>query len=191
MSKTFSAAEVAKHNTESDCWIIINKKVYDVTKFLKLHPGGKKVLLGVGGQECTEQFNQFHNATAVIAKYGPKLFIGDIEGGAPSKKAAAAAPKKAEQKPAASSEARHTAVVSVPTSVNEAFGDMIPYGDPSWYQVSNILPPRSTEPQEQQRRLLLACQRNALSCRLHQLTSHCSPSLLVGMQKGLELALLQ
>jgi len=100
-----------------------------VTKFLKLHPGGKKVLLGVGGQECTEQFNQFHNPAAVMGRYGPKLLIGELEGAAvaPSaKKAAAAAPK-----PAAAAQSS-TALVSVPVGMAEPFGDQIPYGDPAW-----------------------------------------------------------
>jgi hypothetical protein len=38
--KTFSMAEVAKHNTETDCWVVVNGEVLDATPFLPDHPGG-------------------------------------------------------------------------------------------------------------------------------------------------------
>ena len=104
-------------------------QVYDVSKFLKLHPGGKKVLLGVGGQECTEQFNQFHNPAAVLAKYGPKLIVGELAGGAPKKeKAAAPAPAAAPKAQVAPSSPSSALTVSPAAP----FGDQIPYGDASW-----------------------------------------------------------
>ena len=31
--KTFSKEDISKHNTENDLWIIINGKIYDVSKF--------------------------------------------------------------------------------------------------------------------------------------------------------------
>lgn len=30
----YSLADVAAHNTKEDIWVVINSKVYDVTKFL-------------------------------------------------------------------------------------------------------------------------------------------------------------
>ncbi|KAJ3047923.1 hypothetical protein HK097_011041, partial [Rhizophlyctis rosea] len=76
---SYTAAEVSKHSSPTDAWIIVNDKVYDVTNFVDDHPGGKKVLLKVAGQDASKQFAQFHNAS-VLQKYGPKLEVGQIGG---------------------------------------------------------------------------------------------------------------
>lgn len=49
MSKQFTAEEVKKHNKKDDCWIILDGKVYDVTKFLEDHPGGEEVVIDCAG----------------------------------------------------------------------------------------------------------------------------------------------
>ncbi|KAI8893305.1 cytochrome b5-like heme/steroid binding domain-containing protein [Globomyces pollinis-pini] len=74
----FTVEQVSAHTSDSDCWIIIDGKVYDVSSFLNDHPGGKKVLMKVAGKDATTQFNNFHNAASVIKKYGPQFYKGDL-----------------------------------------------------------------------------------------------------------------
>ena len=57
MTSVFTPDDVAQHASASDCWIIIDGLVYDVTSFLSSHPGGKKILVsgcGCGGEEAGE-----------------------------------------------------------------------------------------------------------------------------------------
>jgi len=56
MSQEFTFAEVAKHSTKKDIYLVIHDKVYNATSFVDEHPGGEEVLLDVGGQDATEAF---------------------------------------------------------------------------------------------------------------------------------------
>jgi hypothetical protein len=85
---------------------------------LNEHPGGKKILLKVAGQDASKQFDQFHSKS-VLEKYGPSLFKGDLGGAKPA--AAAVAQKQEEEKPLEGLEE------------GDMFGDGIPFGDPYWY----------------------------------------------------------
>jgi nitrate reductase (NAD(P)H) len=84
--KTFTAEEVQKHNTEHDCWIIVNNKVYDATEYLELHPGGADSIVINAGEDATEDFVAIHSmkATKMLDKY----YIGDLDtaGGATQEK---------------------------------------------------------------------------------------------------------
>lgn len=39
-TRILDLAELKKHTTETDCYLLYNGKVYDVTEFLDEHPGG-------------------------------------------------------------------------------------------------------------------------------------------------------
>jgi len=70
-----SPEEVAKHNTPDDLWLMIDNRVYDVTKFQKLHPGGAQLLQKYGGKDCTEAFYSLHRQEH-LDKYSSKFLKG-------------------------------------------------------------------------------------------------------------------
>jgi L-lactate dehydrogenase (cytochrome) len=39
-SKLLSAKQISEHKTPTDCWIVVDGQVWDVTDFVPQHPGG-------------------------------------------------------------------------------------------------------------------------------------------------------
>eukprot|EP00438_Fugacium_kawagutii_P001610 Skav204364 [mRNA] locus=scaffold866:75148:75544:+ [translate_table: standard] len=73
-----SAEEVAKHNTDKDCWVIVGDQVLDVTNFLSEHPGGKKSIMMFAGKDATEdaeEFDMLHDRKVIKKHLGIGLCI--------------------------------------------------------------------------------------------------------------------
>lgn len=79
---TYTAAQVAPHNTASDCWLIISGNVYDVTNFIPIHPGGNAIV-PYCGTDATTIFAQIHGTTGTAANDLPAYLIG-VLGTAPA-----------------------------------------------------------------------------------------------------------
>jgi len=76
--RSVSSAEVAKHNTEGDLWVIIEGNVYDLTKFLPDHPGGKKAIMLFAGKDATEEFNMLHPPNVLKKYLSPDALVGKL-----------------------------------------------------------------------------------------------------------------
>ncbi|KAL0481719.1 cytochrome-b5 reductase [Acrasis kona] len=65
MSKVFTREEVAEHNTVEDFYTIVGDYVYDMTKYVHIHPGGYQLLFKNAGKDSTKDFDaMFHSMKA-------------------------------------------------------------------------------------------------------------------------------
>ncbi|EKX51199.1 hypothetical protein GUITHDRAFT_151008 [Guillardia theta CCMP2712] len=55
--KVFEWSEIKKHDKENDAWVVKDGEVFDVSKFLKEHPGGSTIVLPHLGTDITEVFS--------------------------------------------------------------------------------------------------------------------------------------
>lgn len=74
MSQIYKQSEVAERNGKNGApvWIIYKGNVYDVTDFVKDHPGGAELILEKAGKDATKAFNGAgHSSDAVndLKKY--------------------------------------------------------------------------------------------------------------------------
>ncbi len=57
----FDSIEVAIHNSDKSCWLVIDNKVYDVTPYIPKHPASPKTILDYCGKEATVAFHTKDN----------------------------------------------------------------------------------------------------------------------------------
>lgn len=76
ISLVLSLVEASKHNTQSDCWLVIRNKVYNVSSYIGYHPGGANRIISECGNEATGLFASIHSNFAwdLLKKY----YIGDL-----------------------------------------------------------------------------------------------------------------
>jgi cytochrome b involved in lipid metabolism len=53
----YTTAQVASHGTRNDCWIIVSGKVYSVSSYISMHPGGSSAIANFCGQDATTGFS--------------------------------------------------------------------------------------------------------------------------------------
>lgn len=69
--------EISKHNSQSDCWTIINSKVYNITSYLGAHPGGVSAIIPYCGKDGMQAFTNLPHssfASSLLNNY----FIGNL-----------------------------------------------------------------------------------------------------------------
>jgi cytochrome b involved in lipid metabolism len=54
-------SEIKTHSSRSDCWSIVNANVYNLTSYVKNHPGGASVIENICGKNGSKAFVNQHN----------------------------------------------------------------------------------------------------------------------------------
>ncbi|KYO41648.1 hypothetical protein Y1Q_0006395 [Alligator mississippiensis] len=69
---------MGKGHPQQERWLVINRKVYDISQFHRQHPGGSRVISHYAGQDATDAFVAFHLDKALVRKYMTPLLIGEL-----------------------------------------------------------------------------------------------------------------
>jgi len=74
--KVFTWNDVKTHNSLSDCWIVVQGKVYDVTSWAPRHPGGSILITGAG-RDSTAFMHSYH--PRYVMEMLEQYCIGEVE----------------------------------------------------------------------------------------------------------------
>jgi Cytochrome b5-like Heme/Steroid binding domain len=75
---SYSLAQVQTHKSSSDCWTTVNGSVYDVTSFIRQHPGGSSAIISLCGIDGSSAFDGQHGGQARPASELASFRIGSL-----------------------------------------------------------------------------------------------------------------
>ena len=75
----YTREEVARHNTATDCWTIVDGFVYDVTSFARRHPGGAEKIAKMCGADASEDYLDEHDGQREPREWLETLKIGRLK----------------------------------------------------------------------------------------------------------------
>ncbi|RUS18807.1 cytochrome b5-like heme/steroid binding domain-containing protein [Endogone sp. FLAS-F59071] len=55
----YTLSDLKLHKSEGDAWTALNGKVYNITPYLKFHPGGVKEIMRAAGRDGTRLFSNY------------------------------------------------------------------------------------------------------------------------------------
>ena len=79
-SAGFTQSQVEVNNSSAKCWSIINDNVYDLTKWIKSHPGGQSAITFICGKDGTDAFLAQHRGQASPFSRLASFYIGPFIG---------------------------------------------------------------------------------------------------------------
>ena len=88
IENTFTYDEVSKHNINNNIWVTYKENVYDISKFINNHPGGKdKIMLaaGKGLEPYWNTYKQHTNNPSIIKDILEPMKIGTLKDYNPDK----------------------------------------------------------------------------------------------------------
>ncbi|XP_054419759.1 fatty acid desaturase 3 isoform X1 [Pteronotus mesoamericanus] len=81
---TFHWEQIRPHNLPGDMWLVIERRVYDISRWAQRHPGGSRLIGHHGAEDATDAFHAFHQDLNFVRKFLQPLLIGELAPEEPS-----------------------------------------------------------------------------------------------------------
>jgi L-lactate dehydrogenase (cytochrome) len=77
--RLISVSEISSHNKDTDCWVVIDNQVWDITSFAPNHPGGPGIIYKYAGRDATEAYSAIHAPSIIKEGLASDKLIGNLD----------------------------------------------------------------------------------------------------------------
>lgn len=74
----YTSAQVSAHADATSCFTVISGKVYDLTMWVNVHPGGREAILSLCGNDGTQAFMDQHRGAKKEMDILARFYIGKL-----------------------------------------------------------------------------------------------------------------